>query len=366
MSFDSVLGTMRMSSVPRTSIMLWSVVLLASMAFGCRQGAVIEPPDMKAPVRLGEVTVRTMEATVKVTGTLKASKQAILITESKGRLIMGRNAAGKRLIEGDEVEAGELIAKLRNPALVATTALDARKEEVDNARKALDRALRQVSEGIVSDSELEPLRSTMTNAKYALDGAIAELDKLNIRAPMAGRIVKLAEIVDGDHVASGTEIATIMSYRIILAEVNIANSDFPLVAVDQEARVTNFAFKDQTFHGYVAMISPVADDQTRAFKAEIRIDNLDEALRPGMYIQAHIVVARHEEAIVVPPELVITRNNRPVVFVVEDEKALEREVEIGIETRDGVEVIRGLARDDALIVEGFETLRDGTPVRISQ
>ena len=108
----SVLGTMRMSSVPRTSIMLWSVVLLASMAFGCRQGAVIEPPDMKAPVRLGEVTVRTMEATVKVTGTLKASEQAVLITESEGRLIMGRNAASKRLIEGDEVEAGQRLGRV--------------------------------------------------------------------------------------------------------------------------------------------------------------------------------------------------------------------------------------------------------------
>jgi multidrug efflux pump subunit AcrA (membrane-fusion protein) len=85
-----------------------------------------------------------------------------------------------------------------------------------------------------------------------------------------------------------------------------------------------------------------------------------------MYIQAHIVVARHEKAIVVPPEMVITRNNRPVVFVLEDEKAVEREVEIGIETRDGVEIVSGLTQEDSLIVEGFETLRDGTPVRISQ
>ena len=83
-----------------------------------------------------------------------------------------------------------------------------------------------------------------------------------------------------------------------------------------------------------------------------------------MYIQALIVVARHENANVVPPEIVVTRNNRPVVFVVEDEKAVEREVEVGIETRDGVELISGIAQGDALIVEGFETLRNGTPVRV--
>lgn len=366
MRFDSVWYAMRMSFPPRVAFLLWGAVLLASLGLGCRPGAVIEPPDMKAPVRLGEVTLQTVEALAKTTGTLKANEQAKLITESEGRLVMGRNDAGERLDEGDEVEAGQLIAELKNPALVATTALRARREEVDNAQKALDRAETQVKEGLIPDGDQDPLRSALINAQYAYEGAVAQLDKLKIRSPLAGRIVKLAEIVDGDHVAPSTEIATIMSYRTILAEVNIANPDYPLVEVGQEARVTNFAFKDETFLGHVAMISPVADEQTRAFKAEIRIDNADEKLRPGMYIQAHIVVARHEKAIVVPPELIVTRNNRPVVFVVEDEKAVEREVEIGIETRDGVELISGISQDDALIVEGFETLRNGTPVRVSK
>lgn len=343
-----------------------SVLLIVGLLSGCRSGDVIEPPDMKAPVRLGEITLQPVEALVKATGTLKASEQAVLATENEGRLVMGVNSAGDRLDEGDEVEAGQLIAELKNPALVATTALGARKEESDIAQNALDRALKQVSEGILSDSELEPLRSALTNSKYAYEGAVAQLDKLQIRSPIAGRIVKMADIVDGDHVDSGTEIATVMSYRTILAEVDISNPDFPSIALGQEVRITNFAFKGKDFPGRVAMISPVADEQTRAFKAEINIDNPREELRPGMYIQAHIVVARHEKAIVVPPEMVITRNNRPVVFVLEDEKAVEREVEIGIETRDGVEIVSGLTQEDSLIVEGFETLRDGTPVRISQ
>ena len=350
----------------RAVVPMSCVVLLIGLAQGCRQGEVIEPPDMKAPVRIGEVTLQTVEDLVKTTGALKASEEATLLTENEGRLIMGTNDAGVRLDEGDEVVAGQLIAELKNPALVATTALGAKKEEVKNARKALERAQKQVDEGIVSDAELEPLRANLANAEYALEGAIAQLDKLKIRSPVTGRIVKLAEIVDGDHVALATEIATVMSYKTIVAEVNIANPDYPLVAVGQEARVENFAFKGRKFQGHVAMIRPVADAQTRAFKAEIRIDNPDEVLRPGMYIQAYIVVARHEKAIVVPPELVITRNNRPVVFVVVDGKAVEREVEIGIENRDGVELLHGISQDDALIVEGFLTLRDGTPVRISQ
>ena len=347
-------------------IATFSCVLLAGMASGCRPGDVIEPPDMKAPVRVGEVTRDTVEAVVKTTGTLKADEQAVLLTENEGRFTMGLNAAGKRLDEGDKVKAGQTIARLRNPELLATIAIDARKEELDNAKIALERTQEQLDEGLIARADAESARSAVTSARYAYEAALAQLEKLTIASPITGRIVKLTEVVDGDRVAPGTEIATVMSYRTILADVNIANPDFPLIEVGQEVRVTNFALKDEEFSGTVTMISPVADQQTRAFKTEVTIDNQDEKLRPGMYVQADIVVARHEDAMVVPPELVLTRNNKRVVFIVEDEKAVAREVDIGIETRDGAEVVSGIEPDNALIVEGFETLRDGTPVSVSK
>ena len=353
-------------SLTRFVLVTIACAVLAVAAAGCRPGDVIEPPDMKAPVRVGEVKRDTIEAVVKTIGTLKASEQAVLLAESEGRLVLGKTAESTRLEEGDTVEAGQTIAQLKNPELVATIAIDARREERDNARKAYDRAQRQVAEGIVSDVDVEPARAAATSAKYAYEAGLAQLDKLKINAPISGRIVKLAEIVDGDRVVPGTEIATVMSYDTIIAEVNIANPDFPLVETGQDVRVTNFALKDETFGGTVHLIRPIADQTTRAFKAEIAIGNEDERLRPGMYVQAEIVVARHEGAVVVPPELVLTRNNVPVLFVVEDEKAVAREVRVGIETKETVEAINGVGPGDALIVEGFETLRDGTPVSVSK
>ncbi len=346
--------------------MLISGALLAGIASGCRPGDVIDPPDMKAPVRVGEVTLDTIEAVVETMGALKPSEQAVLLTENDGRLLMGRNAEGKRLDEGDEVTAGQTIAELKNPEFVAAIAIDARKEETENAQKALERALDQADRGIASQDLVEPAQSTATNARYAYEGALAQLEKLVIKSPIAGRIVKLAEIVDGDRVATGTEIATVMSYRTILAEVDIANANFPLIETGQEARVTNATLKAGEFPGTVTMIRPVADIVTRAFKAEITIDNRDEKLRPGMWVRADIVVTRHKDAVVVPPELVLKRDNKDVVFIVEDEKAVAREVRIGIETKDATEIVNGIEPDDVLIVGGFETLRDGTPVRVSK
>jgi len=344
---------------------MWSAAL-AAIVTGCRPGEVIEPPDMKAAVRVGDVTRDSIEAVVKTTGTLKAKEQAVVLTECEGRFVMGMNAAGGRLDEGDNVEAGQLLAELKNPELVATIAIEVRKEEMGHAEKALERAKKQLEEGIIAEADIEPLRTAATTARYACDVAAAQLDKLKIKSPVAGKIVKLAEIVDGDRVLPGVEIATIMNYRTIIAEVNIANPDFPRVKVGQHVRVSNFALKGETFTGEVTTVRPIADQQTRAFKAEITIANSQEQLRPGMFVQAEIVVARHEDAVVVSPELVLTRGNKPVVFIVEEEKAVAREVHAGIETKDGVEVINGIEPGDVLIVEGFETLRDGTPVRVSK
>ncbi len=339
-------------------------LVVLAIPVGCRPGEVINAPDMNAPVRLGEVIRDTVEAVVKSTGTLKPSEQAILVTENEGRLSMGSNEAGERFEEGDEVKAGQVIAKLKNPSLVATTALNAKKEEAQNADRALERAQREVDIGTLSKSDIEPTRAAATNAKYAYEAALAQLDKLKIVSPVAGRIVKLTEIVDGDRVDPGTEIATVMSYRTIQADLNITNQDFPLIKVGQEARITNFALANVEFRGAVTMIYPVADATTGAFSVEITVDNGDEELRPGMFIQTEIVVDRHDDAVVVPRELLLTRNNEIVVFIVEDQKAVARVVEVGIETKELAEILDGLEPEDALIVEGFETLRDGTPVSV--
>ena len=86
---------------------------VAVVAVGCRPGEVISPPDMKAAVPVGDVVRDSIEAVVKTTGTLKAKEQAVVLTEREGRFVMGVNSAAMRLDEGDEIEAGQIIAELK-------------------------------------------------------------------------------------------------------------------------------------------------------------------------------------------------------------------------------------------------------------
>ena len=83
-----------------------------------------------------------------------------------------------------------------------------------------------------------------------------------------------------------------------------------------------------------------------------------------MFTKAEIIVERHENVVVIPKKVVLTRSRGKTVFVVERGVARERVIQTGLENPDFVEVVRGLKENDRLVVKGFETLRNGSQVKI--
>jgi multidrug efflux pump subunit AcrA (membrane-fusion protein) len=85
-----------------------------------------------------------------------------------------------------------------------------------------------------------------------------------------------------------------------------------------------------------------------------------------MFCKVDIVVEKRIDAIAIPREIVQTRGNRTVVFVVEQQEARQREVELGIVNRERVEILEGLHEGDLLVIRGYETLKDHTKVKLAE
>ena len=85
-----------------------------------------------------------------------------------------------------------------------------------------------------------------------------------------------------------------------------------------------------------------------------------------MFVKADIIVDSREDALVIAKTAIQTRNNRSVVFVIEETSAVEREIVTGIETREEIEVRSGLADGEQLVIKGQETLRDKSKVRVTR
>ena len=111
-------------------------------------------------------------------------------------------------------------------------------------------------------------------------------------------------------------------------------------------------------------LSPAMDPQTHTFRAEVDVDNARRLLRPGMFVEAAIIVERRTGVSVVPRDAVTDRAGRTVVFVIDGQRAVRRNVSLGLGDDDQVEVREGVESGERIVVRGLETLTDGTRVRV--
>ena len=85
-----------------------------------------------------------------------------------------------------------------------------------------------------------------------------------------------------------------------------------------------------------------------------------------MFVKADIIAARKDSAIVIPKDIILSRQNGKAVFTVERGAARERMITTGLENANNVEVVEGLSLNDRVIVKGFETLQNRSKVKIIQ
>jgi membrane fusion protein (multidrug efflux system) len=128
--------------------------------------------------------------------------------------------------------------------------------------------------------------------------------------------------------------------------------------------VSSYTSTVDTLVGTITQISPSIDAEARTFKCFVEVENKDKILLPGMFVKADLVVNNAEEVIVIPKDIIMSRNRNQIVYVVEQGVASERIITTGLQNADNVEVRMGLLKGESVVVAGYETLRDQSRVRI--
>ncbi len=321
--------------------------------------------DLTVPVTVQAVRLDTMEATVGATGTLRSSKEARILTEVEGILRFVARDGGGRPAEGMRVTRNQEIARLVNKELV----VNARIESRSLARSAAKRTLREhevlVERKLGTEKDLDEARRALAEAESNYEDALVQIAKTTIRTPITGFLTGLADITDGTLVEARTTIATVMDYSRVFVDLKIPNAHISSVSPGQVVRVENYALPNRLFLGTIKVVDPAIDPTTRTFRVVGVVKNPDLILRPGMFVKAEIVTESHENAVVIPRLFVLTRQNRKVVFVEEEGRAQMRNVELGLEGSERVEILEGLEPGERLITSNYETLRPRTRVRVT-
>ncbi len=184
-----------------------------------------------------------------------------------------------------------------------------------------------------------------------------------VEAPISGTVTALPVRV-GDTISSTTVVATIGRLDALKIETHIPERFIGQVRVGTVAGLSFAAWPGQEFSARIVELSPVVDSTSRTMKATLALDRSDSRIKAGMYATVVLITQRKEGVIVVPADCVVARDGRTVVFVVDQNRAVERTVSLGISNGSMVEIAGGLTIGQEVVESGQSLLSDGVQVRV--
>ncbi len=276
--------------------------------------------------------------------------------------------------EGATVKRGDILAHLRDDILAqeirgAESALLEVKEWHSKARKDLERRRQLIGKDAVTQKELDAAETEERALAHRIPRAEAELEvlKLNfekkkVKAPFDGQVVReLTEV--GQWVAAGGQVVRLVDLSSVFVRFNVPERQIRFVKEGQSVLVTVDAARPEPYEGKVVSIAGEGDASARTFPVRVEIPN-DGALRAGMTSSSRFAQGTPRKALLVSKDALILEGGRSFVFVVTDGAAQKKPVETGAEQDGKVEVLRGLAAGEKVVVRGNERLQPGAPVRL--
>jgi len=211
----------------------------------------------------------------------------------------------------------------------------------------------------------DALLAQIRQAEATVRLAEMQLKNTTICAPISG-VVSKRFVDQGTLVSKTTPIVRIVAMHRVKAVVQIVESELAQLRCGTTADISVDAYREEIFKGTVTCISPTVDPESRTADVEIQMDNRDYRLKPGMFARVNLVVQRRNGVLLLSEDSLLRESGSARVFIHDSGRASLREVTLGLEGEQNVEVLGGLQEGDEVIVAGHYELRDGMPVKVIQ
>ena len=293
------------------------------------------------------------------------------VSEAEARLArvqgVGRQMAEQALRQAS-IEAKQAEAEFqRQKALAGTGAVselsfERARRDRDQARSLRISASLEVAAAAPKGSDVAVAAAALSRAQARLVAAQVAVEHTRVRAPLPGVVLK-RQVEPGEVVQPGEPLITFAGDGPLQVRIQPDESNLALLRVGQAALVSSEAYPGQRLKASVSRIAPSVDP-TRG-TVEVDLDIADESdLRPDMTMTVEIEVGRTPSALVVPSWAIRDLGtDLPWVMVAEQGEARRREVELGLEGDDLVEVVSGLGEDDKVLPPTL-SIEPGDPVRL--
>ena len=331
-----------------------SLVLLNGCLFDQKQATSFKSMDQLhqedgVPVKIEEVRVDEFETDLKYTATLRARSEAV------------RYAQIADVVQdvyyniGDYVRENETVVTF--PENNQTTKYHQIKANYELAETTYRRMGRMYQEGVISKQELDSARTNFEVAKANLE---ATDDILRVKAPLSGYITQL-NVKPTDNVSPGTPLFTVSNLDLIEAQIWASSKEADQIRVGQKVTLE---WDGKLVQGSVIQVSQVMDSRRKAFEVKALFKNGDKVLTSGITADISIQTYNNEQAVVVSRRNLVEEDGKRFIYVVNNGKAIKREVLTGRERGTLIEVKSGLRPGEFMITEGSTMVADQTKVNI--
>ncbi|MCK4337978.1 MAG: efflux RND transporter periplasmic adaptor subunit [Candidatus Aminicenantes bacterium] len=213
--------------------------------------------------------------------------------------------------------------------------------------------------------EIMAATKRLTQTEIDLKKARIELDKTKIRAPFDGIITNI-KISSQEHISNSQELFTLVNISRIQVYAKVLESEIGKMKVGREVDLEFSAYPRRVFKGKVKAISPIINPNDKTCNVIIDVSNPDEEIKPGMHAEVEIVAEIYKDRMLIPQDAVLSRSGRKLAFVVVDDVAKWRYIEIGLENEEYAEVLDGIKEGELVLIDGHLTLAHDARVKIIQ
>jgi multidrug efflux pump subunit AcrA (membrane-fusion protein) len=406
---------------PLKTLVLWSVLLGLQ---GCSGEGQSSPPverseDRIKKVKVASVRARPLEGSVEQVGTLCAALKVDVSAEMGGTLekilferggrvkqggVLAEVGTASLRIEVRQAEAALLLAQSQlkkvetgsrpEEILIARAGLEQAKATLEEARNNFERIKDLYGDRAVSESTYDGAKRAVDTAHAHLDSARQQLalaeqgprvedraaararvgqaranlamakDRLRksvLRAPCDG-VAAFRRVEVGEVVAAGTVITQIVHTGEMKIVLSLGEQYIPVLARQKKFPFTVDAIAQEEFIGRLTFLSPTSDQATRAFPIELSVEDPDPRMADGMTARVRFPLADSRKSIRVPSAWLSEQNGVIGLFVIEDGKAVFKEVVLGSYYEHKVEILSGLG-DAARVITNPAGLKSGDPVQ---
>jgi len=263
--------------------------------------------------------------------------------------------------DGAEVKKGDALIQLDDAVYRAK--YESAKAKLHFSENNYKRLSLLGKKGIIAQQSLDQAEADLKERKAETQEALVMMSKMKLTAPFDGAVGK-SQVNPGDYVNVGQKLVSVTDTKHLRVEYNIPEQYLPLIKLGQKVKITAVAYPGKIFTGELTFISPTINTESRSISLYAEIDNNDNLLVAGMFVEAAQALGNTEHALMVPARSLVPVLDGAKVFKVVDGKAYSVSVVLGLRTSETVQVVQGLTKTDIVITDGQMKVKNGMPVKV--